>query len=102
MLICRGGGWGCFWYHYIKHAQKRFQQYIRKYSTKLQEISRGGVTSGEKSFATIHVVETVTMATVAKAIMKNTRILLICHKINENRGFMCTVVIKQKGHVRFK
>ena len=42
------------------------------------------------------------MATVAKAIMKYTRILLICHKINENRGFMCTIVIKQKGHVRFK
>ena len=42
------------------------------------------------------------MATVAKGIMKNTRILLICHKIKENRGFMCTIVIKQKGHVRFK
>ena len=41
------------------------------------------------------------MATVAKGIMKNTHILL-CHKINENRGFMCTIVINQKGHVRFK
>ena len=42
------------------------------------------------------------MTTVAKGIIKNTRILLNSHKIDENQGFMPKIVIEQKGHVRFR